>query len=89
MFYLNPHQSADAELLRKLLQQGTLSVIFLSADCQEHYTAGVVLDPQALAGWRQLLDEINRVKGKQTFTDEVDADFALAVQELQAQHRQS
>ena len=40
MFYLNPYHPAEAELLRKLLQRGTLSVIFLSADCQEHYTTG-------------------------------------------------
>lgn len=88
VFYLNPRQLADAELLRKLLQQETLSVIFLSADCEEHYTVGVVLDPQALGGWRQQLDEINQVKGRKTFTDEVDADFELAMRELQAQHGQ-
>lgn len=88
VFYLNPRQSADAGLLRKLLQQETLPVIFLSADCQEHYTAGVVLDPQALAGWRRQLDEIDQVRGGKTFTGEADLAFEIAVQELQAQHGQ-
>jgi len=85
-FYLNPRQPSEAELLRKLLRQETLSVIFLSADCQEHYTARVVLDPQALANWRQQLNELNGGRSGNTFADEIDAGFELAVQELQAQH---
>jgi hypothetical protein len=54
-FYMNPRQEAEAELLRKLIQQESLPVIFLSQDCASHYTTKAILDPQVLMTWRQQL----------------------------------
>jgi len=82
-FYLNPRQAADAEILRKLLRQETLLVVFLSEDCNAHYTVGVVQDPQVLVRWRQLVEEMNQTLPQEKSTDAF-SDFEAAVQELQS-----
>ena len=85
VFYLNPRQSADAELLRKFLKQETLHVVFLSEDCETHYTVGVTLNPQEQVHWRQLVEEIERTLTGKKRDDENDPDFEAAVQELHYQ----
>ena len=85
VFYLNPGQSADAELLRKFLKQETLHVVFLSEDCEAHYTVGVSLHPQEQGHWRQLVEEIERTLAGKKRDAENDPDFAAAVQELRQQ----
>lgn len=85
VFYLNPGQSADEELLRKFLKQETLYVVFLSEDCETHYTVGVTLNPQEQVHWRQLVEEIERTLTGKKRDDENDPDFEAAVQELHYQ----
>ena len=84
-FYLNPRQSADAEILRKFLQQEDLPAIFLSEDCSEHYTVKIVQDPQELNHWRALIDTMGQALAGEGLTNEEDEDFALAVEELEHQ----
>ncbi|MBI3302955.1 MAG: hypothetical protein HYZ72_12895 [Deltaproteobacteria bacterium] len=84
IFYLNPRQAADAEILRKLLRQETLSVIFLSEDCSEHYTVGIAQPPQELARWRQLIDDMNRTLIGAQLANDYDPDFEAALQEFQS-----
>lgn len=84
-FYMNPRQEAEAELLRKLTQQEALPVIFLSEDCESHYTAKVMLDPQALMTWRLQIEEIREgLKGKVSLEGD-DEEFAAAVRALSMQ----
>ena len=85
IFYLNPRQTADAEILRKLLQQDGLPAIFLSEDCTEHYTVKIVQDPQELNRWRELTDTMSQALAREVPTNDVDQDFALAVEELENQ----
>lgn len=81
-FYLNPRVDAEAELLRKLVQQELLPVIFLSEDCESHYTSRVLVDPQSLQAWRQQIDEVKLgLKGRPS-VDGGDPEFAATVQEL-------
>ncbi len=81
-FYLNPRVNSEAELLRKLVRQESLPVIFLSEDCESHYTSRVLIDPQMLQTWRQQLDEIQfGLQGRPT-VDGDDPEFTAAVQEL-------
>lgn len=87
-FYVNPRQEAEAELLRKLMRQESLPVIFLSEDCEAHYTSKVMLDPQALMTWRLQIEEI-----QQGFKDKValegdDSEFAAAVRALSMQEEE-
>jgi len=84
IFYLNPRQTVDAEILRKLLQQEGLPVIFLSEDCTEHYTVKIVQDPQELKRWQELVEEMSQALTKGV-PREVEQDFALAVRELEDQ----
>jgi len=87
-FYLNPRQEADAELLRKLIRQEALPVIFLSEDCEIHYTSKMMLDPQVLMNWRQQIEEIEQgLKGK-TSGEDCEEEFAAAVRELSGQEEQ-
>jgi hypothetical protein len=82
-FYLNPRQSTEADLLRKLTVRDSLPVVFLSEDCETHYTTKVLLDPQVVAVWRGQIDKISlSLSGKQMI-DGVDAEFETAVHELQ------
>jgi hypothetical protein len=81
-FYFNPSHSVDAEFLKKFLKQETLYVVFLSEDCEAHYTVGVPLSPQEQGHWRRLVGEIERILAGKTPEDEDDSDFAAAVQEL-------
>ncbi|HXG19149.1 MAG TPA: hypothetical protein VNN62_08775, partial [Methylomirabilota bacterium] len=82
-FYLNPRQMGEAELLRKLTMRESLPVIFLSEDCETHYTSGIMLDPQVVTFWRGQIEEIKQgLKGRSMAAD-VDADFEAAVRELQ------
>jgi len=83
IFYLNPRQAADAEILRKLLRQESLSVVLLSEDCQEHYTVAVVQDPQELERWRGLVADVNRALTGMRPIDGADPDFEAAVEEFQ------
>jgi hypothetical protein len=85
---VNPRQEAEAELLRKLMRQESLPVIFLSEDCEAHYTSKVMLDPQALMTWRLQIEEI-----QQGFKDKValegdDSEFAAAVRALSMQEEE-
>jgi hypothetical protein len=81
-FYLNPLVNSEAELLRKLVQQEALPIIFLSEDCESHYTSRVLIDPQLLQVWRQQIDEVKSgLKGRPS-VDGDDPEFAAAVQEL-------
>ena len=84
VFYLNPRQAADAEILRKLPRQESLCVIFLSADCSEHYTVGVAQPPQELAHWQQLMKDISQTLTGEMLADDEDPDFEAARQEFQA-----
>ena len=83
VFYLNPRQAADAEILRKLLRQEGLSVIFLSEDGNEHYTVEVVQDPQELERWRQLVANMSHALAGAQPVDGYDPDFEAALQEFQ------
>jgi hypothetical protein len=81
-FYLNPRRDGEAEVLRKLVLKESLPVIFLSEDCESHYTVSVPLDSQMVALWRGQVEEIKLALRGQTLTEEVDAEFDLAVREL-------
>ena len=85
IFYLNPRQTTDSEILRKLLGQETLHVIFFSVDGSEHLTVGVVQPPQELARWRLLVEDMNRTLTGEKLAGDSDPDFAVALQEFQAQ----
>lgn len=81
-FYLNPSHPGEAEVLRKLVQKDSLPVIFLSEDCESHYTVSIPLDSQVLTLWRGQLEEVNvGLKGK-PFIEDLDEEFSAAVQEL-------
>ncbi|MBI3798241.1 MAG: hypothetical protein HY268_14910 [Deltaproteobacteria bacterium] len=82
IFYLNPRQTADAEILRKLLRQDGLPAIFFSEDCTEHYTVKIVQDPQELNRWRELIDAMSQALAREVPSNDVDQDFELAVREL-------
>lgn len=84
VFYLNPQHTADHEILRKLLQRETLAAIFLSEDCQEHYTVSIVHDPQTFAQWQTQLKAIAQEVQKPLLTGDTDLRFEAAVQELEA-----
>jgi hypothetical protein len=81
-FYLNPLVHAEAELLRKLVQQEALPVIFLSEDCESHYTSRVLVDPQLLQLWQQQVKEIQSGLRGRSLVDGDDPAFTAAVQEL-------
>jgi len=81
-FYLNPRQGADAEILRKLLRQEALTVIFLNEDCTEHYTTRLFFDPQALARWRQQVGEMKEELEETKPREDHEEEFERAVQEL-------
>ena len=82
-FYLNSQQNADAEILRKLLRQEGLFLIFLNEDCTEHYTTSLFFDPQVLTRWGQQVGEIKEALGDTMLRDEHDKEFERAVRELQ------
>jgi hypothetical protein len=82
-FYLNPRQEMDSEILRKLLRQEALTVVFLSEDCIEHYTTRLFFDPQASARWWQQIGEMKEALADTTLHDGHEAEFERAVQELQ------
>jgi hypothetical protein len=81
-FYLNPRHSGEAEVLRKLVLKESVPVVFLSEDCESHYTVSVPLDSQVLALWRGQLEEINMGLSGKPFVEGADTEFDLAVQEL-------
>lgn len=82
-FYLNPRQAMEAEVLRKLLLLDALPMVFLSEDCEAHYTVNVPLDPQAVNVWRKQIEEINLGLNGQRIADGADAAFDAAMHELQ------
>jgi hypothetical protein len=82
MFYLNPRQEADSEILRKLLRQEALSIVFLSEDCAEHYTTRFFFDPQAQTRWWQQIGEVKATLKDTKLYDGHDAEFEQALQEL-------
>lgn len=84
VFYLNPRHAADNEILRKLSRRETLSVIFLSEDCQEHYTVSIVHDPRTFAQWRAQLTAVARGGQEPLLRGTPDPHFEAAVQELEA-----
>jgi hypothetical protein len=83
MFYLNPRQETDSEILRKLLRQEALAVVFLNEDCTEHYTTRLFFDPQAVTRWWQQVGEMKEALADTTPHDGHEAEFERAVQELQ------
>jgi len=87
VFYLNPRQTADAEILQKFVRQESVPVIFLSADVSEHLTVGSVQPPQELAHWQQRIDKLHHALAGELFTGDYDPDFALAQQDFQARYR--
>lgn len=88
LFYLNPRLSAEAEVLRKLALNDSLPVVFLSEDCESHYTVTVPMDAQALSLWRGQIEEINRGLSGQPRVEEYDQEFDAAVRELQMQEEE-
>jgi hypothetical protein len=86
VFFFNPRQIGDTTLLRKLLQKETLPVVFLSEDCNSHYTVGIVLDPRYLARWRETFNELQQVADGKQLAGDIDPDFEAAVRELE-EHR--
>jgi hypothetical protein len=82
-FYLNPRQTGEAELLRKLTMRESLPVIFLREDCETHYTSEIMLDPQVVALWRGQIEEIKQGLKGRPMIDDVDTEFEAAVRELQ------
>jgi hypothetical protein len=84
-FYVNPRQETEAELLRKLTRQESLPVIFLSEDCESHYTSKVMLDPQVLITWRLQVEEIQQGLKDQVALEDDDRAFAAAVCALSMQ----
>jgi hypothetical protein len=84
VFYLNPRHAADREILRKLSQRDTLSVIFLSEDCQEHYTVSIVHDPQMFVQWQSQISEIAQNTQESLPIHNTDSAFEAAMQELEA-----
>ncbi len=81
-FYLNPRQHEEAEVLRKLVSKDSLPVIFLSEDCEAHYTVTVPLDPAVLAVWRGQLEEVNAGINGKPVIENLEQEFSAAVQEL-------
>ena len=82
MFYLNPRQETDSEILRKLLRQEALSIVFLSEDCAEHYTTRFFFDPQASARWWQQVGAMKIALGETKLRDDYDEEFEQALPEL-------
>ena len=82
MFYLNPCQESDSEILRKFLRQDALSVVFLSEDCAEHYTTRIFFDPQAQTHWQQQVGAMKEALTDTILSDNHEAEFEQAVQEL-------
>ena len=82
IFYFNPRQVGDGEILRRLPQQESLCLIFLSEDCSTHYTVKVVQPPQELASWRHQLATVAQALASERLTGEEDPDFAIALQEF-------
>jgi hypothetical protein len=83
VFYLNPRQTADSEILRKISQRDTFSVIFLSEDCQEHYTVSIPHDPQTFAQWQSQFQAIVQEVQGSLLSEGADAKFEAAIQELE------
>lgn len=83
VFYFNPWQTADSEILQKISQRDTLSVIFLSEDCQEHYTVSIVHDPQTFVQWQSQIQEIAQGTHGPLLSYGIDAAFEAALQELE------
>ncbi len=83
MFYLNPRQATDSEILRKFLRQEALAIVFLNEDCAEHYTTRLFFDPRATARWWQQIGEMKTALGESTLREGDDAEFEQAVRELQ------
>ena len=81
-FYVNPRQETEAELLHKLTHQESLTVVFLSEDCESHYTSKVMLDPQVVMTWRRQVEEIKHELKGRGIVEEHDEEFAAAVREL-------
>jgi hypothetical protein len=84
-FYVNPRQATEADLLSKLTLQDALTVVFLSEDCESHYTSKMMLDPQAVTTWRRQIKEINQELKNRTASEGEDEEFAAAVRELSMQ----
>lgn len=83
VFYLNPRQAGDSEVLRKLSQRDTLSIIFLSEDCREHYTVSIPHDPQTFEQWQAQLIAIAQEVQKPLLTGDPDFHFEATIQELE------
>ncbi len=83
LFFLNPRQEADSAILDKLPRQERLAVIFLSADCNTHYTTPLPQDVEERSQWQQRISLINATLPTERLEGEEDRDFEAAVAEFQ------
>jgi hypothetical protein len=88
IFFFNPRQRADMDILHKLLQRDSLPTIFLNDDCTEHYSVGVVLPPQEVERWRQAILVLAQTLPEKTFSGEEDPAFELARRAFQERSAQ-
>ena len=86
VFFLNPRRTEDVALLDKLPRQERLAAIFLSADCETHYTITLPQDDELRAGWRERVARITQVGPDTSPSDEPDPAFEDALDEFQAQY---
>lgn len=86
VFFLNPRRAEDVALLDKLPRQERLAAIFLSADCETHYTITLPQDDELRAGWRERVARIIQVGPDTSPSDEPDPAFEDALDEFQAQY---
>lgn len=83
LFFLNPRQEADAAILDKLPRQERLAAIFLSADCNTHYTTALPQDLEERSQWQQRISFIHSSLSADRLGSEEDPDFEAAVAEFQ------
>jgi len=86
VFFLNPRRTEDATLLDKLPSQERLAAIFLSADCETHYTATVPQDDELRVEWRERIARVTPAGPDTSLGDEPDSAFEAALAEFQARY---
>jgi hypothetical protein len=83
VFFLNPRQQEGTAILDKLPRQERLAVIFLSADCNTHYTTTLPQDIDERSQWQQRISLINTTVSANRLDGQKDTDFETAVAEFQ------
>ena len=86
LFFLNPRQQADAVILDKLPRQERLAVIFLSADCNTHYTTTLPQDVEERSRWQLRISRTKATLQSERPASEEDRVFDAAIAEFQGQH---